>query len=181
MQNYFNEKDKYYINSQKYSECQLVSAINAAIFLNELPVLQDSIEYERLVDLVHARNGGAVSIKYAHQYLRLISYDLETITFKLVKKYLLDKKPIEVKIHMPSYHSVLIIDHCKKDGNYVRVLNFSKKTENEWWIKWSIFKKYLSKEKIGGRVLALDSWYIRDLQIKNNQRILGEKDAIPEM
>lgn len=63
MFNYFNEKDKYYINSQKYSECQLVTAINATIYLNETSILSHSIEYERLIDLVGARHGSAVNIE----------------------------------------------------------------------------------------------------------------------
>jgi hypothetical protein len=175
MQNYFNEKDKYYINSQKYSECQLISAINAAIFLNELPVLQDSIEYERLVDLVNARHGAAINIKYAHKYLRIICYELETITLNSVKKYLNVKRPIEAGIHTPSFHSALIIDHYKKDGNYVRVLNMREMTDSKGWIEWKRFKKHCRKVKPGGWVLTLNPWYLRDLQIKNNQRILGEK------
>lgn len=174
MQNYFNEKDKYYINLQKYSECQLISAINAAIFLNELPVLQDSIEYERLVDLVSARHGASINIKYAHQYLRLICYELETITLNEVKKYLNVNRPIEAGIHTPSFHSALIIDHCKKDRNYVRVLNMREMTDSEGWIEWKRFKKCCRKVKPGGWVLTLDPWYLRDLQIQNNRRILGE-------
>ena len=181
MQNYFNEKDKYYINSQKYSECQLISAINAAIYLNEIPILQNSIEYERLIDLVHARNGAAISIEYAHQYLRIKSTDIGTIDLNTLRNFLDNKNPVEVKVIKPFYHSVLIIDY-KKEGNYlVQVLNY-KQTDNEGWIEWKIFKKFLPKGILfGARGFELDPYYTQDLQIKNNQNILGKTNEILKM
>lgn len=174
MQNYFNEKDKYYINSQKYSECQLVSAINAAIFLNEIPVIKDSIEYERLVDLVHARNGSAISIKYAHQYLRLVATKLDFIDFSILKNFLDNKNPIEAKIYhkKTGLHSVLIIDHYRKEGNHLRVLNCKQITDNKGWVEWKILKKYFWKTLPSGWAFELNPWYLRDLQIKNNQKII---------
>jgi hypothetical protein len=174
MQNYFNEKEKYYINSQKYSECQLVSAINAAIYLNEIPVIQNSIEYERLVDLICARIGAAISIELAHQYLRIKSTDLDTIDLNILRNFLDNKNPIEVKIAKPFYHSALIIDY-KKEGNYlIQVLNYTQ-TDSEGWIEWKLFNKFLPKETLFiARAFELDPWYLRDLQIKNNQRILSK-------
>lgn len=179
MDNYFNEKEKYYINSQKYSECQLVAAINASIFLNELPVLQNSIEYERLVDLVCARIGAAISIRYAHEYLRIICYELGVITLNLTKKYLDDKKPIEVGVwhERVGFHSVLIIAYKKTENYSVQVLNFKQVTDSEGWIEWKIFKQYIRKVKPAGWAFAMDPWYIRRLQIDNNQRIIKEGDT----
>ena len=60
-----------YHNSQKYSDCQLISAINAHYYWYGKRIDQDSEEYESLVDLVSARHGGAISIEKAHKKLGL--------------------------------------------------------------------------------------------------------------
>ena len=181
MQNYFNEKAKYYLNSQKYQECRLVAAINAAIFLNELPISQESIEYERLVDLVKARHGAAISISKAHEYLRIIPHELNFLDLKTIKKYLDIDNPIEAVVwhKEPGLHSVLIVDY-KKENNKIRVLNFEEITNNQWWVNWKTLKKYLYLQSNSplGWVYIINPWYLRDLQIKNNQRILGESNAI---
>lgn len=182
MLNYFNEKDKYYINSQKYSECQLVAAINAAIYLSELPVLSHSVEYERLVDLVSARHGGAINIELAHKYLRIIPEEID-ITLENVKKYLNTSitnigNPIEVGLQHKNIglHSVLIIDYRRDPGSKVRILNLVEYTDSDWWITWRKFKTYLPKSNIKldpkCRVFKLDPWYLRNLQICNNQSLL---------
>lgn len=184
MQKYFMEKEKYYLNSQKYQECRLVAAINAAIFLNELPISQESIEYERLVDLVQARHGAAISISKAHEYLRIIPHELNFIDLKTIKKYLDIDSPIEVVVwhKEPGLHSVLIVDY-KKENNKIRVLNFEEITDDQWWANWTTLKKYLfHKSNLPvGWVYVINPWYIQNLQIKNNQRILGENNVIPKV
>jgi len=179
MHNYFNEKEKYYINSQKYSECQLVAAINTAIFLNEIPIIQDSIEYERLVDLVSARTGAAVNIHYAHKYLRLICYELDDINLNVIRKYLDNKNPIEARVFHDrvGFHSALIIDYKKTENYSIRVLNFKQVTDINGWVEWKVFKKCFGKVKPAGWALALDPWYIRGLQIENNLRIIQKGDT----
>lgn len=175
--NYFNESEKYYLNSQKYSECQLVTAINAAIYLCELPVAQDSIEYERLVDLVRARNGSAINIELAHNYLRIISTEI-TFTWNNIVKYLDKKYPVEISIwhRKIGFHSSLIIDYKAKSRN-VRMLNFKYETDKKCWMKWSSLRQYVVKPKIKmSRKCAyytLNPWYVRDLQIKNNNETLS--------
>lgn len=194
MFNYFNEKDKYYINSQRYSECQLVSAINAAIYLNEVPVLQHSIEYERLVDLASTRHGGAIHIDLAHKYLRIIPKEID-VTLENIKKYLNTSitnsgNPIEIGIYHKKYgtHSVLIIDYSdsyvhkqSKSTKMVRVLNLEF-TNNRWWIPWRKFRTYLPDKSLNiipkCQVFKLDPWYLRDLQICNNQRLLSGGNGV---
>ena len=140
------EKTKYFLNSQKYQECRLVAAINAAIFLNELPILQESIEYERLVDLVKARHGAAIGISKAHKYLRIIPHELNFIDLKTTKKYIDIESPIEIVVwhKEPGLHSALITGYNKED-NKIRVLNFEEITDDQWWTNWRTLKKYLFK------------------------------------
>jgi len=180
--NYFNEPEKYYLNSQKYSECQLVTAINAAIYLCELPITQNSIEYERLVDLVCARNGSAISIELAYSYLRIIPTEI-IFEWNNMTKYLDKKYPIEVSLWHKKFglHSSLIIDYKIKPRN-VRILNFTYETDKNCWMEWSCLRQYVVKTKIKmSRKCAyynLNPWYIRDLQIKNNIEILNSSNLL---
>lgn len=98
------------LNTQKYSECQLVAVINAATFLGEPRVEQNSEEYERLVDLVGARNGSALGIRSAVTYLRLIQNDITPVTLETVRMNILRGNPVQVAIHHPAvgFHSILL-------------------------------------------------------------------------
>ncbi len=60
-----------YLNSQKYSECQLVTAINAYYFFTGKTIKSDSDGYEKLVDLCGARHGTATCIEKVHRKLGL--------------------------------------------------------------------------------------------------------------
>ena len=185
--NYFNEPEKYYLNDQNYTECQLITAINAAICLCELPVLQGSIEYERLVDMICARCGGAISIEKAWEYLRLKPFN-DTFSWKNLNSYLHGqrintKNPVEFSLLKKFRHSVLAIDCEKRKGQkYVRVLNPGFHTVGELptkdgWLKWEPLVRYAKKWNNGKmpkyfRVFKLDPWYIRQLQIEKNQKII---------
>lgn len=166
---YYNLTHEYYLNSQKYMECQLVTAINAAICLNEIPVEANSAEYDRLVDLVSARNGSAISIKDAYKYLRLepffVPFTWENVVKYLKKRVINVKNPIEFLVRSPrtGSHSILAIDCCDgknlpsewtmaensdeeikkrfKKGKMVKVLNF--KPAPTGWIKWEKLLEYV--------------------------------------
>ncbi len=98
------------LNTQKYSECQLVAVINAATFLGEPRVNPNSEEYERLVDLVGARNGSALKIGAAVTYLRLIQNDITPVTLEEVRMNILRGNPVQVAIQHPArgFHSILL-------------------------------------------------------------------------
>ncbi len=100
------------LDSQKYSECQLVSAINAAVHLGEPPVDPSSEEYERLVDLVGARHGSAIHIRDAVRYLRLVRYEIKPITVNNIRAKTLSGHPVSVNIwhREVGFHSVLLTD-----------------------------------------------------------------------
>lgn len=138
-----------YLNKQKYMECQLVSAINASIFLGLGSVQQYSNEYERLVDLVGARYGSAIEVKKAHEYLGLGCRPLERkeISFQRVKQLLEDGHPIELGIHHKKIgnHSVLLVSSTWGNKKYVKVCNFSEETDENGWIGWTRFYRYFRK------------------------------------
>jgi hypothetical protein len=180
---YYNHTEKYYINSQKYNECQLVTAINAAICLDEPPVLQNSAEYERLVDITCGRYGACLKIDIAWNYLRLKVSHIE-FCWKNVKKYLKDevinrRNPIGFSVYHRKLgrHSVLAID-CKeqKKTRYIKVLNFTVAVQ-DGWISWKRFIKYIKDCNAGKlpktfKMFSLDPWYIRHCQIEYNKTIL---------
>ena len=120
---------KNFHNSQKYSECQLVTALNAYYFLTGKIIKQDSKRYENLVDLCFARYGAAININKVHKKLGL----------KITKHYIsLPNKvrlPLEISVWHKSYgfHSVLIVDFEPK-SKACRVTNFKMATNTQGWI-----------------------------------------------
>lgn len=100
------------LNSQKYSECQLVAIINAATYLGEKPVDPDSEEYERLVDLVGARHGSAIHVRSAVSYLRLVMHEIDPVSINDVRLKVVGGYPVSVTIwhHGVGFHSTLLTD-----------------------------------------------------------------------
>lgn len=146
---------KKFIDKQRYSECQLVTAINAAIYLGQSTVDPSSEEYERLVDLSLARCGPAICVERAYTYLRIEKKEFETFpNFEQVAQFLHEGHPIEATIRYPGggYHSVLIIGTDTKYNprkkpkrkKYVQVLNFIH-TDKEFKIEWHKFRRYWKK------------------------------------
>jgi len=94
----------------KYSSCQLISAINARIWLGGEDVSEE--EYEYLVDLVKCRNGAAFKseIGKAHQYLGLKTEDgpIDTLDLEWVRTHL----PVEIGYPDPQkgFHSALVVE-----------------------------------------------------------------------
>ena len=136
---------KKYINKQKYAECQLITVLNAAMYLDDIYIDPESDEYERLVDLVGARHGSAIQINKAIDYLDL-DYDFIPKHFNSVKKELKNNRPVEIGIWCLGYgfHSCLIIN---RKGSKVKIANFKKKT-NRGWIDWKELKPYIDKGTI---------------------------------
>ncbi len=114
------------LETQKYAECQLVAVINAAAFLGEPLVDPDSDEYERLVDLVGARHGSAISIRWAVQHLRLIRHDIEPLNASSLRCQVASGHPVQVNLQHPTLgnHAVLLTDD---NGRSVRVWNLRRK------------------------------------------------------
>ncbi len=134
---------KKYINKQKYMECQLVTILNAAIYLDDMYIDPTSDEYERLVDFVGARHGSAIQINKAVEYLGL-DYDFIPKHFNSVKKSLKNKQPVEIGIWCLGYgyHSCLIVD---RKGYKVKVVNFKREETNRGWIDWKELKPYIDR------------------------------------
>lgn len=128
-----------FITEQKYSECQLVTVINASYFLGEPAIDIYSHEYERLVCLVGARHGSAISIDKAYDYLRLDSDFVES-TYENLRKALNENKlPVEISVNTTTQgnHSVLAIQHKEIDKtHYYRILNLGDPyTDEGHWIE----------------------------------------------
>jgi len=140
MAKYITRRWENYINHQKYSECQLVTALNAYYYLTGKQYCKPfSDEYEELVDLCAARHGSAIFINKIHKKLNLEI----TEKHKFIEGFFYDDDmnrkntklplPINAVIHhrLTGFHSVLIVDHIVK-CEAVRVANFRYETRNGW-------------------------------------------------
>lgn len=107
---------------QKWSCCQLISALNALIYhKGEVPNYNE--EYlNYLADLVKCKDGAAVNIELAHKELGLncqyIPYNLAHILDAVCQGHC-----VEVALHnmYSGSHSVLVISHY---SNIVRIVNW---------------------------------------------------------
>lgn len=123
------------LDTQKYWECQLVSVINAAVYLGEPRVEPNSEEYERLVDLVGARHGSAIRICDAVRYLRLVEHKIHKVTKDKLRSETMNGRPVQVVIDHPTVglHGVLITDD---NGKSVRVWNLRRKAFPHDRLSW---------------------------------------------
>lgn len=114
------------LDTQKYSECQLVAIINAASYLGEPAVDPDSEEYERLVDLVGARYGSAINTSHAVKYLRLVEQNISPVTLNGVRMKVMEGHPVAIVIwnRVVGFHAVLLTDGTARG---VRAWNMRRK------------------------------------------------------
>ncbi len=146
------------LDTQRYSECQLVSVINAAIYLGEPPVDPLSEEYERLVDLVGARHGAAINVRGAVSYLRLVIHEIEPITMQSIRGKVLSGDPVSVSIwHRDvGLHSVLLTD---PDETTVRAWNLGVKECRKGRVRWKRLRELMAADAAHHRQAA---WYELD-------------------
>ena len=135
-------------NNQRYSECQLVSALNAASWLESIESYPSNVEYEKLVDLCMAREGAAITIVSAYKQLNLEYFDVQPIWNNILLYVRKHNWPIGVNIESKQYgfHNVLIIqtkyeDHCW----WVQVPNLNFHTDDDMWIRWNDFSQLITK------------------------------------
>jgi len=139
-----------YIHQNKYSECQLISALNAYYYLTGKCIKQDSKKYENLVDLVKARNGSAIGIEKAWNKLGIKIVKESNSILDFVKNDTI-QCPLEYNIWHKRYgfHSTLIVDHDSKI-DVCRITNF----------KW---------------IATLDGWMFREDMYQFEQAVTGRK------
>ena len=123
-----------YLESQKYSECQLVAVLNACTYLTGGSFDQETKEYERLVDLVKARNGAAIGIGKA-----IAKLDMESQEGKRDLRWIRKNLPVGIDIWHIRYgiHAVCIVG---VRGDLVRVTNLGRVFRRKW-IPWRKFKR----------------------------------------
>ncbi len=130
-----------YINKNKYSECQLITSLNAYYYLTGKQYCKpDSQKYEDLVDLVCARVGAAIDIEKVNKIL-----GIEIIWEGINLLHFGDNIPLPMEFSAWAkgygFHSTLIVDYNKK-CNAFRITNFGKKTSEDGWIFAEDLYKY---------------------------------------
>jgi len=162
-----------YQNEQKYSECQLVVALNASYCLGEPFISPNSEEYERLVDLTGGRCGSCINVEKAYDYLRLKYIDVKpewnSIYFAMDKNL-----PISVGVNTDKHglHNIVIIKmrSNNKIGWYdLKVPNLNPYTNKKMWIHLKKLEKITNVRKNIGpeygffRIFYIQKFY-RDLK-----------------
>jgi len=165
-----------YHHKQNYSDCQLVTALNAFCFLTRgyhLP--QKSRTYEKFVDLVGARHGSAIDIYRVHERLGIrVVKEWESL-FSLqhdghspmdahekkgpnecVGRNTALPLPLEMSVWNKHYgfHSVLAVDY-EPITNSFRITNFGRATSIQGWILEEDLYMYLRQCK------SLQEWEVR--------------------
>ncbi len=146
------------LDTQKYSECQLVAVINAAAYLGQPLVDPNSEEYERLVDLVGARHGAAIAIRHAMGYLRLISHDIKPVALKGVETRVVSGHPVSVSIWDGGvgFHAILLTNG---NANGVKAWNLGIKGYKKGRLTWGRLKELMAAAPAHCRKA---SWYELD-------------------
>jgi hypothetical protein len=124
--------DKYH-KQNKYSECQLITALNAKYYLTGYYISQDSDEYESLVDLCGARHGSAICIEKVWDKLNIEVKDTYLTALGWMSS--LPPLPLELSVWYKAYgfHSVLAVDYESKTHAF-RITNFKWATNLQGWI-----------------------------------------------
>lgn len=135
------EWEKYH-NRQKYSECQLVTALNIYYYLTGKSIKQESKRYENLVDLCGARHGSAVHIEKVWKRLKIEPKQTFSGTFEFSDEKI--PLPLEASAwhKQHGFHSVAIVDFEPKT-KCIRVLNLRHETSVGGWLFFEDLYKFL--------------------------------------
>ena len=159
-----------YQDSQLYSECQLISVLNAAYFLGEKTVNKE--EYDRLIDMVGARYGSAISIERSYKYLRVEFIDIKP-DIDMMRNAIGQGYPIGFGVWTQKHglHSVTAIEveHDNSRGYYkFRVPNLKPYTDKNMWIHQNDLKELIkvgTKENIGPTTGYFRAFFIDPLHV----------------
>jgi hypothetical protein len=137
--------NKVYWNNQKYSECQLVSLWNAAIFHGiEVPKRYGK-EYVNDCKIGLAINGSC--LKKDHVIKKL---NLKSIKHKINFRWVIKHLPCEFSIHCHrGFHSILAVSFDRKRKNFC-IVNYIRNKNH--YLSWNELKKLHHKGK------KLESW-----------------------
>ena len=123
-----------YINEQKYSECELISCLNARYYFTGNEFETKAI-YDNLMQVPKYTNKNGISAKVIDYW-----YDLLWLV-RTKSKNFTNKYPIETGIMWKrKYHSCLIIDNDKKNKLF-RVTNIHGLANKKGWINHKLFFK----------------------------------------
>ena len=124
-------------------DCQLVTAVNAAIYLNNLNIQPNSNYYKKLLELGKCNYGPCINIENIWQELGI--WENKRLGFLQLKNYLKSNCFLEINVwHKDTYHhSCAIVDYCKK-SDACRVANFKQVTTNKGWIFFEDLMHYLT-------------------------------------
>lgn len=123
---------KFYNKNQVGADCAIVSALNASLYLHNKKLIKPGTKrYEKILKLTGCRYGSAISPEDCYPVLKIkvkkVYTDEQTLNYSDL--------PLELSIWHSHYgfHSVLIVDYCKKN-KAVQVLNFRQEITTDGWI-----------------------------------------------
>ena len=124
-----------YINKNLYSECRVITALNAYHFLMKKPYCKQGDEtYMELVDLCGAYIGSAIGVEKVHQKLG-IKKRQGFSSLLLLDLWPKVRLPLEMNVwhKKMGFHSTLIVDYSIK-CRAIQVANFPQVTSHEGWM-----------------------------------------------
>lgn len=125
-----NEQSFEYLTNDEtpYPCCQLLTAINARVFLTgEPPIARyPSPEFEALIDIVMCRVGSALRADKAHRILKLSTELGPHHPEWISRRVLFERRPVEVSVFSPRWglHSCLAVG---ASSNYLCLVNWDSK------------------------------------------------------
>lgn len=123
---------EFYNRNQKGSDCSIVTALNASLYLNEKKLIKPGTKsYDNVIKKTGCLHGAAIKPEICYSKLK--------IAIKKSYKNWVDVNyndiPLEITLWHSHYgfHSALVIDYSKKD-KAVQILNFRQETTTDGWI-----------------------------------------------
>ena len=159
-------------NYKNYSDCQVVTAVNAYYYLTGKQYCKNDDEYDIICRDLSCHNGAAIGIDGLHKKMGLktlgkfqYSWDFNG-TWVSPGKVAKIPLPMEINVwHIDTgYHSILVVDHDTKCNAY-RVTGFRWETNHYGWI---FAEEFASKFVVG----TTEPWAYRLLGLKSQKKYM---------
>jgi hypothetical protein len=122
----------YVRKNQKGSDCQLVTALNASIYLHEERLIEpNSKEYLKLLEITGGNTGACINIEKSWKDLKIT----EKNRYNYIHSVDWNDLPLEIKTHDEHYgfHSSCCINYVSS-CEAIQVINFEYNTTSKGWI-----------------------------------------------
>ncbi len=132
--------DQFYNRNQRGSDCCIVTALNASLYLNKKKLIKPGTKaYNTILKKTGCQHGSAINPDQCYPKLKIDTKKRYKRWYDVNFKDL----PLEITLWHSHYgfHSACVIDYSEKD-KAVQVLNFKRETTTDGWIFLQALKHY---------------------------------------